>query len=56
MKSATTYVIGPLSDSQPQIVSVNALAESNPTVASPVPVDGDALLIRSRTRLYRINR
>jgi hypothetical protein len=47
-------VIGPLSADEPQVVSVNELADSEPfTVASPVPVGRD-LLIRSRQTLYRL--
>lgn len=53
-ENATTFVIGPLDRDEPDVVSVNELADSEPfTVASPVPV-GDALLLRSRHQLYRV--
>lgn len=54
-EDATTYVIGPLDQAQPKLVSTNPLGDNEQfTVASPVPVDSD-LLIRSRNRLYRIS-
>lgn len=53
-EDATTYVIGPLSDSEPALVSTNQLGDdASYTVASPVPV-GDELMIRTRHRLQRI--
>ena len=53
-EDGTTYVIGPLDQPQPQVVSVNQVGDQEPfTVASPVPV-GDSLLLRSRHHLYRI--
>ncbi len=55
LEDATTYVIGPLDSSDPQVVSVNKVADDEPhTVASPVPF-GDSLLLRSRHNLYRIS-
>ncbi len=53
-ENATTYVVGPLSSDQPDVVAVNELDDTDQfTVASPVPV-GDGLLIRSRHKLYRL--
>ncbi len=53
-EDATTYVIGPLSGAQPDLVSVNELDDSELyTVASPVPLT-DALLLRTRHHLYRL--
>lgn len=53
-EDATTFVIGPLDQSQPEIVSTNEFDDNAQfTVASPVPVDDD-LLIRSRHHLYRV--
>jgi outer membrane protein assembly factor BamB len=53
-EDATTYVLGPLSSDQPEVVSVNKLEDSDLfTVASPVPV-GQDLLLRSRHSLYRL--
>lgn len=53
-ENATTYVIGPLDQAQPELVATNTLGDDAPfTVASPVPVDND-LLIRSRHHLYRV--
>lgn len=55
-ENAVTYVIGPLSAQQPQLVSTNRVADSEPfTVASPVPVEG-SLLIRTRNALYRVGK
>jgi outer membrane protein assembly factor BamB len=54
-EDATTFVIGPLSSSQPQLVATNEIADNEQfTVASPVPIAGD-LLLRSRNQLYRIS-
>jgi outer membrane protein assembly factor BamB len=53
-ENATTFVIGPLSDPEPEIVSENRIEDDDLyTVASLVPV-GDTLLLRSRHHLYRI--
>lgn len=53
-EDGTTFVIGPLSADQPEVVSKNEIGDTEPfTVASLVPVDGD-LLLRSRNHLYRI--
>jgi outer membrane protein assembly factor BamB len=53
-ENGTTSVIGPLSSEQPQIVSTNRIADTEPfTVASLVPVEND-MLLRSRGHLYRI--
>ncbi len=50
----TTYVIGPLSAPQPELVAENQIADdAQYTVASPAPLDG-SLLLRSRNNLYRI--
>ncbi|MCA9136001.1 MAG: PQQ-binding-like beta-propeller repeat protein [Planctomycetales bacterium] len=55
-EDATTYVIGPLDSEQPELVSSNRVADSEPfTVASLVPVDG-GLLQRTRHELYRIGK
>ena len=54
-EDGTTYVVGPLSSDQPQVVATNKIADVEPfTVASLVPVEND-LLLRSRNRLYRIS-
>jgi outer membrane protein assembly factor BamB len=53
-EDATTYVIGPLDQSQPELLSTNELADSEPfTVASLVPLD-NGFLLRSKTSLYRL--
>ncbi|MDB4695070.1 PQQ-binding-like beta-propeller repeat protein [bacterium] len=53
-ENGTTFVIGPLDNEQPNIVSTNAIEDDEPfTVASPVPYQ-ESLLLRSRHRLYRI--
>ncbi|MCG8652918.1 MAG: PQQ-binding-like beta-propeller repeat protein [Pirellulales bacterium] len=53
-ENATTYVVGPLDASQPEVVAVNKLDDTAQfTVASPVPT-GESLLLRSRNRLYRL--
>ncbi|MCS7471231.1 PQQ-binding-like beta-propeller repeat protein [Stieleria sp. ICT_E10.1] len=53
-EDATTYVVGPLDSSSPEVVQTNRLADNEPfTVASPVPVEG-GLLQRTRHALYRI--
>ncbi len=53
-ENGTTYVIGPLSASEPQLISENPIDDDAEfTVASPVPADG-SLLLRSRHNLYRI--
>lgn len=53
-ENGTTYVIGPLSSSQPELISENPIDDDAEfTVASPVPV-ADALLLRSKHNLYRI--
>ncbi|MEO1617301.1 MAG: PQQ-binding-like beta-propeller repeat protein [Planctomycetota bacterium] len=53
-ENATTYVIGPLDASKPELAETNPLDDSQPfTVASPVPYQ-DGFLIRTRSSLYRI--
>lgn len=53
-EDGTTFVVGPLSGENPQVISTNEIADNEPfTVASPIPVD-DNLLLRSRSHLYRI--
>ena len=53
-ENGTTFVIGPLDQQQPAIVSENVIDDDEPfTVASLVPFDG-SLLLRSRHKLYRI--
>lgn len=53
-EDATTYVIGPLDQSQPELVATNSLADDEPfTVASMVPCS-NGFLLRSKSALYRI--
>ena len=53
-ENGTTYVIGPLSATEPQLISENEIDDDAEfTVASPVPA-ADSLLLRSRHNLYRI--
>ncbi|MFK8111933.1 MAG: PQQ-binding-like beta-propeller repeat protein [Rubripirellula sp.] len=53
-ENGTTHVIGPLSSSQPEVVSENKIGDDGQfTVASPIPVD-DSLLLRSKNHLYRL--
>lgn len=53
-EKGTTYVIGPLSADQPQLISENPIDDdADYTVASPIPVN-DSLLIRTKSNLYRI--
>ncbi|MGB0762252.1 MAG: PQQ-binding-like beta-propeller repeat protein, partial [Rubripirellula sp.] len=53
-ENGTTFVVGPLNEAQPSIVSKNTIADDEPfTVASPIPYQ-DSLLLRSRHKLYRI--
>lgn len=53
-ENGTTYVVGPLSDEQPQLISENRISDdAQYTVASPIPA-GNSLLLRSRHNLYRI--
>ena len=53
-ENGTTFVIGPLDQQQPAIVSRNAIDDDDPfTVASLAPFAG-SLLLRSRHKLYRI--
>ncbi len=54
-EDGTTFVIGPLSSAQPELVATNKIADVEPfTVASLVPIEND-LLLRSRGHLYRID-
>ena len=54
-EKGTTFVVGPLSDDQPQLVSENSIDDdADYTVASPIPAEGN-LLIRSKSNLYRIS-
>ena len=53
-ENGTTFVVGPLNEAQPSIVSKNTIADDEPfTVASPIPYQ-DSLLLRTRHTLYRI--
>jgi outer membrane protein assembly factor BamB len=53
-ENGTTYVLGPLSSADPQLISENPVDDdADYTVASPVPAAGD-LLLRSKRNLYRI--
>lgn len=53
-EDATTYVIGPLSASTPDVLSTNKLDDNGQfTVASPVPVAA-SLLLRTKEHLYRV--
>ncbi len=53
-EDATTFVVGPLSSSEPAVVSENGLKDTEPfTVASLVPID-TGFLLRTRGRLYCI--
>jgi hypothetical protein len=53
-ENGTTFVLGPLDNEQPDLVSTNAIEDDEPfTVASPVPYQ-ESLLLRSRHKLYRI--
>ncbi|TWU56799.1 outer membrane biogenesis protein BamB [Rubripirellula tenax] len=53
-EDATTHVVGPLGSESPKVVATNPLSDDEPfTVASPVP-DGDAMMIRSKSNVYRI--
>ena len=55
-ENGTTFVIGPLDRQQPEIISKNAIEDDEPfTVASPVPYQ-NSLLLRSRHKLYRIEK
>ncbi len=55
-EDATTYVVGPLDSSEPQVVATNHLSDEEPfTVASLVPVDG-GFLLRSKSTLYSIGK
>ncbi|TVQ02208.1 MAG: pyrrolo-quinoline quinone [Planctomycetaceae bacterium] len=55
-EDATTFVVGPISSAQPQLVATNQVDDDSlNTVASLVPVGAD-LLLRSRQFLYRITR
>jgi len=52
-ENGTTFVIGPLDSSEPELIAENSIEDDEPfTVASPVPYQ-DSLLIRSRHKLYR---
>jgi len=54
-EKGTTYVIGPLTADQPEIVSENAIDDdADYTVASPTPAEA-SLLIRSKSNLYKIS-
>ncbi|MGI9467713.1 MAG: PQQ-binding-like beta-propeller repeat protein [Rubripirellula sp.] len=53
-ENGTTFVLGPLDEGQPAVVSKNVIADDEPfTVASPIPYQ-KSLLLRSRHKLYRI--
>jgi len=53
-ENGTTFVIGPLSATQPEIISENRIDDDAEfTVSSPVPASG-SLLLRSRHNLYRM--
>ncbi|MAI35145.1 MAG: pyrrolo-quinoline quinone [Planctomycetaceae bacterium TMED240] len=53
-ENGTTFVLGPLNEGQPTIISKNMIADDEPfTVASPIPYR-ESLLLRSRHKLYRI--
>jgi outer membrane protein assembly factor BamB len=53
-ENGTTFVIGPLDQSDPKVVSANEIRDDAPfTVASLVPIEG-SLLLRSRHQLSRI--
>ena len=55
-ENGTTFVLGPLDNKQPEIVSTNTIEDNEPfTVASPVPFQ-ESLLLRSRHKLYRIKK
>jgi outer membrane protein assembly factor BamB len=54
-EDGTTFVLGPLDQAQPEVISINEIADDEPhTVASLVPVD-QSLLLRSRHSLYRLS-
>lgn len=53
-EDATTFVVGPISSSEPKVIAENALKDSEPfTVASLVPFDS-GFVLRTHSRLYRI--
>ncbi len=55
-EDAATFVIGPLSSEEPQLMHSNELRDDDPyTVASLVAV-GDGLMLRTKGSLYRIAR
>ncbi|WP_419189343.1 PQQ-binding-like beta-propeller repeat protein [Stieleria marina] len=53
-ENATTYVIGPLSAGKNELAATNEVSDDvQYTVASPTAI-GDAILLRSRSHLYKI--
>ncbi|OYP34718.1 PQQ-binding-like beta-propeller repeat protein [Rhodopirellula sp. MGV] len=52
-ENATTFVLGPLSATEPALVATNEVSDNDQfTVSSLVPVNGNSLLLRSRNSLY----
>ena len=55
-EDATTFVLGPLSAPTPRLIATNPLqtTNENPTVASPIPLPPNAILLRTADGLVKI--